>query len=120
MRKKINQKQKYFKNLKKVEDELNQLKSLEPLVRERGRFNSGLFYGLFFGILGNFYVALIFELIIKDLSMFWQWISFIITSLILLFFMFIIKREWNVVGKYYKKLEMFEKSFNSFPKLKHH
>jgi len=69
------------------------IKNIENKNLSSNYFNLGIFYGLFFGIIGNLFITLLFDYKLKDLSNNFKFWILIIIMMIILFFIYIIKRE---------------------------
>jgi uncharacterized protein YacL len=109
----------YVQNLAELNKEFENLKKLEPQIQSRNERNLGIFYGLLFGILGNLWVTLALNLF--DFSKTAELLIFIIVTIVLLFFIWIIKREWTIVHEYYNekvKIERLIEYFSHFKSIK--
>jgi high-affinity Fe2+/Pb2+ permease len=77
------------------------VKSIENKNLSSNQLNLGIFYGLLFGVIGNLFITLLFDFLLKDLSNSWKYFILMILIVLILFFLFIILNE----NKSYKSKE---------------
>jgi hypothetical protein len=69
------------------------IKEVQSENSSDNNFNLGLFYGLVFGIIGNLFVTILFDSLLKDLSYEIKTIIFLIIAGIMVFFIIIMRKE---------------------------
>ena len=98
-----------------LKEELENLKKIEPQVKEDQYLNLGIFYGLMLGILGNFLVTLLYNLFIESASIIVKFTGLVISLILLTIVLYLIIRKSKITANYYNVRNSLE--YHIIPKI---
>ncbi len=87
---------------------LESIKDAKDYVEQRQNFNAGIIYGLIFGMLGSYFVTIVYEEFVKDLKGVYHFLAILIPFSALIFLMYIGMKEHQKSSDFKLELEFYE------------